>query len=81
MLTKSLALELAPHIRVNAVAPGHVIWPANKNAFSAVEKKKIEEATLLKKHVKPADIAKAALFLAEQNSITGQMIAVDGGRI
>lgn len=81
MLTKSLALELAPRIRVNAVAPGHVIWPLNKNAFSAIEKKKIEAMTLLKKQIKPLDIAKAALFLAEQDAITGQMIAVDGGRV
>lgn len=81
MLTKSLALELAPHIRVNAVAPGHVIWPTNQDAFSAMEKKKIEEMTLLQKQIKPLDIAKAALFLVGAESITGQMISVDGGRI
>lgn len=80
MLTKSLALELAPLVRVNAVAPGHVIWPENKNAFSDTEKKAIEAAMLLQKEVSPADIAETALFLAEQSSITGEMIAVDGGR-
>ena len=81
MLTRSLALELAPTIRVNAVAPGHVIWPENKNAFSDAEKKAILADTLLQKEVSPADIAQTALFLAEQSSITGQMIAVDAGRI
>lgn len=81
MLTRSLALELAPTIRVNAVAPGHVIWPENKNAFSDAEKKAILDDTLLQKEVSPADIAQTALFLAEQSSITGQMIAVDAGRI
>ncbi|MCX7124520.1 MAG: SDR family oxidoreductase, partial [Gammaproteobacteria bacterium] len=74
-------LELAPTIRVNAVAPGHVIWPENKNAFSDAEKKAILADTLLQKEVSPADIAQTALFLAEQSSITGQMIAVDAGRI
>lgn len=81
MMTKALALELAPKIRVNAVAPGHVMWPTNKKAFSMSEKKTIEAATLLQKKISPDDIAKTALFLAEQASITGQMIAVDGGRL
>ena len=80
MLTQSLALELAPHIRVNAIAPGHVIWPINQKAFSKSEKKAIESSILLKKNVRPDDIAAGALFLATQPAITGQMIAVDGGR-
>lgn len=80
MLTQSLALELAPDIRVNAVAPGNVIWPEGVNEKSDVEKKAIIEATLLKKQVSPQDIAETALFLARQSSITAQTIAVDGGR-
>lgn len=80
MLTQSLAMELAPEIRVNAVAPGHVIWPENTDAFSATEKAKIMEETFLKKNVDPKDIANTALFLAQQPSITGQMICVDAGR-
>jgi len=80
MLTKSLAIELAPPIRVNGVAPGHVVWPENKNAFSDAEKKAIEAAVLLQKEIRPVDIAQTALFLAEQTSITGEVIAVDGGR-
>lgn len=80
MLTQSLALELAPDIRVNAVAPGNVIWPEGINEKSDAEKKAIIEATLLKKQISPDDIAQAALFLAEQSAITGQTIRVDGGR-
>ncbi len=81
MLTKSLALELAPAIRVNAVAPGSVIWPENENTYSEAQKQAILTATLLKKQVNPSDIAKTALFLAQQTSITGQMIHVDAGRL
>ena len=80
MLTKSLALELAPVIRVNAIAPGHVIWPENKHAFSEAEKRVVLSETALQKEISPKDIAQTALFLAEQSSITGQMISVDGGR-
>lgn len=81
MLTKSLALELAPHIRVNAVAPGSVIWPENENVIPDAEKKMILKATLLQKQVDPSDIAQTVLFLAQQPSITGQMINVDAGRL
>lgn len=80
MLTKSLAMELAPAIRVNAVAPGNVMWPENENEYSDKKKQAILSATLLQKQVSPNDIAQTALFLAQQNSITGQMIHVDAGR-
>jgi pteridine reductase len=80
MLTQSLASELAPAVRVNAVAPGNVLWPENENVYSDEKKQKILDATLLKKQIKPEDIAQTALFLAQQNSITGQMVCVDGGR-
>ena len=80
MLTKSLAVELAPHIRVNAVAPGHVLWPVNADAFSDQEKKNIMHATPLARAVDPMDIAKAAYFLVENQSITGHTLCVDAGR-
>jgi pteridine reductase len=80
MLTKSLALELAPDVRVNAVAPGNVIWPEGVNEKNDAEKKAIVDATLLKKQISPNDIAEAALFLAGQCAVTGQTIRVDGGR-
>lgn len=80
MLTKSLAVELAPTIRVNAVAPGNVLWPENENAYSDAKKEAILKATLLQKQIKPEDIAETAMFLATQRSVTGQMISVDGGK-
>ena len=80
MLTKSLALELAPTVRVNAVAPGSVIWPEGENEMSDTDKKEILSATWLKKQVSPEDIASAVLFLALHQTITGQTITVDGGR-
>jgi len=81
MLTRSLAVELAPTIRVNAIAPGNVLWPEGKNNYSEEKKQAILSATLLQKQVDLNDIAKAALFLAEHHSITGQTIAVDAGRL
>ncbi len=80
MLTQALALELAPTVRVNAVAPGNVLWPENENTYSDEKKDMLLRATLLQQQVRPEDIASAAFFLATEQSITGQMIAVDGGR-
>lgn len=80
MLTKSLARELGPDIRVNAVAPGAILWPDEKNELSEVIKQQIIEKTCLKRPGKPEDIAETVLFLINQKYITGQVIAVDGGR-
>lgn len=81
MLTKMLAKELGPRIRVNAVAPGAVLWPEKENALSDEEKEKIIAATALKRVGEALDIAKAVLFLVnDAGYITGQVINVDGGR-
>lgn len=81
MLTKSLAKEFAPDIRVNAIAPGAILWPEGENTLSAEAKQKIIDATLLKRAGHPNDIAKTVLFLVRDATyITGQVIAVDGGR-
>jgi pteridine reductase len=78
MLTKALARELAPLIRVNAVAPGPVMWP--EDADEAL-KHKIIDRTLLKQPGSPEDIARAVLFFAsDARYVTGQILAVDGGR-
>ncbi len=78
MLTKSLAKELGPEIRVNAVAPGAIMWPDD---IDEVTKQRIVSHTFLKRKGEPTDIANTILFLIEQtNYITGQIIAVDGGR-
>lgn len=80
MQTKSLARELAPQIRVNAVAPGAIAWPEKANSLNNEIQKKIIEKTLLKRHGDPEFIAQAILALAENSFITGQILKVDGGR-
>ncbi len=82
MVTKTLAKELGPMgIRVNAVSPGAIIWPEGTNALSTKIKKNIIAHTALKRHGDTHAIADAVLFLVEDAGfITGQDIAVDGGR-
>ena len=80
-LTKSLAHELSPEVRVNAVAPGPVQWPENNPQFDEVYRQRVINQTLLKKIGEPQDIAKAVKFLvADAPFITGHVLAVDGGR-
>ena len=80
-LTKSLAHELSPEVRVNAVAPGPVQWPENNPQFDEVYRQRVISQTLLKKIGEPQDIAKAVKFLvADAPFITGHVLAVDGGR-
>ncbi len=79
MLTRALALELGPEIRVNGIAPGPILWP--EGAMNDALKEEIIAKTALKRHGTPGDVARTALFLARDAPyITGQIIAVDGGR-
>ena len=79
MLTRALARELGPAIRVNGIAPGPVLWP--EGAMDEDLKSEIVGKTALKRHGTPEDVARTALFLAKDAPyITGQIIAVDGGR-
>jgi pteridine reductase len=79
MLTKALARELGPHVRVNAIAPGPVMWP--EDGTDRALQKKIIDRTLLKRSGSPEDVARAALFFCtEAPFVTGQIFAVDGGR-
>jgi pteridine reductase len=79
MLTKSLARELAPAVRVNAIAPGPVMWP--EDGMDGALQKKIIERTALKRSGSADDVARAVLFFAsEAPYVTGQILAVDGGR-
>jgi len=79
MLTRSLAKDLAPEIRVNAVSPGAVMWP---DGMDETAKERIIDATLLKRRGKADDIARAVLFLIrDANYMTGQVLTVDGGRL
>lgn len=79
MLTQALALELAPQVRVNGVAPGAILWPATEP--DEAQKQVVIDAIPLKRSGHPLDIAKTVLFLArDADYITGHIIAVDGGR-
>ncbi|MDH5408572.1 MAG: pteridine reductase [Gammaproteobacteria bacterium] len=78
MLTKALAVELGPDVRVNAVAPGAILWPEN---IDEVTKQRIISRTLLKRKGDPSDIAKAILYLIKDAGyMSGQVLTVDGGR-
>ncbi len=79
MLTKSLAREMGPHIRVNAIAPGPVMWP--EDGMDSELQHEIVGKTALKRPGSPEDVARAAVFFAcEAPYVTGQVLAVDGGR-
>ena len=79
-LTRSLARELAPEVRVNGVAPGAVVWPED-GSWDEVTRQRIVSHTLLKRSGDPDDVARAVCYLiAEAPYVTGQIIAVDGGR-
>ncbi len=79
-LTRSLARELAPEVRVNAVAPGPILWPDDAT-FDELSRQRIISHTLLRREGTPEDIAKAVYFLlADATYVTGDTINVDGGR-
>ncbi|TXG86833.1 MAG: pteridine reductase [Rhodocyclaceae bacterium] len=78
-LTRALAVELAPEVRVNAVAPGPILWP-DDGQLDDGSRAEIVRHTLLKREGTPEDIAGAVAFLMSAAYITGQVINVDGGR-
>jgi len=79
-LTRSLARELAPEVRVNAVAPGPILWPEDSQ-FDELSRQRIVSHTPLKREGSPDDIARAVHFLlVDAPYVTGETIAVDGGR-
>ena len=79
-LTRSLARELAPEVRVNAVAPGPILWPDDE-AFNEVSRQRIISHTPLRREGRPDDIAAAVKFLlADALYVTGDTLNVDGGR-
>lgn len=79
-VTRSLARELAPEVRVNAIAPGPILWPDDAS-FDELSRQRIVSQTPLKREGEPDDIAKAVYFLlAEAPYVTGETLRVDGGR-
>src|SRR5674476_1587912 len=80
-LTRGLAQEMAPEVRVNAIAPGVIVWPEGAAWIDEEQRRRIVAHTLLKREGEPDDIARTVAFLIQEAPyITGQIIAVDGGR-
>jgi NAD(P)-dependent dehydrogenase (short-subunit alcohol dehydrogenase family) len=82
-LTRSMALELAPALRVNAVAPGYVITPLQKKEYSQLMLEELSQKIPLKRRAQPEEIGALFAFLASDDAayITGQVFIVDGGEI
>jgi pteridine reductase len=84
-MTRSLAIDLAPDVRVNGVSPGAILWPETGNpggnAYSNEERERIVSQTPLKRTGSPDDIAGAVKYLMfDAPYATGQILAIDGGR-
>ena len=79
-LTRSLAVDLAPNVRVNAVAPGAILWPEDGQESEVGYRENLISQTFLKKQGAPKNIAKAVVFLLSTATYTtGEIIHVDGG--
>ena len=78
-LTKSLAKELAPKVRINAIAPGIILWPED-GGLDEEKKAEIVNKTALGRDGEPDDIASATYLLYKSTYITGQVLKIDGGR-
>ncbi len=80
-MTRSLAIDLAPEVRVNGVSPGAILWPDDGKDYSAEERDRIVLQTPLLRTGTPEDIAGAVKYLLlDAPYVTGQILAVDGGR-
>jgi pteridine reductase len=80
-LTRALALELGPEVRVNGVAPGTILWPDKEDHFTRAEQMRIVGSTPLARVGSPEDVAGAVKYLLfDAPFVTGQILAVDGGR-
>ncbi len=79
MLTKAMACELGPNVRVNAIAPGAILWPEQE--LDEVAKQRIISRTFLKRQGSPDDVVRAVLYLIrDADYVSGEVITVDGGR-
>ena len=81
MLTRALARELAPEVRVNAIAPGSILWPEGEDDADAATRDAIVNATPLRRRGEPDDITATLLYLVRDAPfVTGEVVTVDGGR-
>jgi len=80
-LTKSMALELAPKVRVNAVAPGYVLTPMQRAEYSEEMLEAVNQKIPLRRHAKPEEVAGLFAFLASEDAayLTGSVLVIDGG--
>jgi pteridine reductase len=79
-MTRALALDLAPEVRVNGVAPGAVLWPGDGKPYA--DQEALLARTPLRRSGSPEDVAGAVLWLVRDAPfVTGQVLAVDGGRV
>ena len=81
MLVKSLALEMAPEVRVNGIAPGAILWPENSNAEKSGYQQSVLDKIPLQRIGSPESITQSVVFLLTNDYITGEIIKVDGGRL
>ena len=81
LLTKSMALELAPDVRVNCICPGYVLTPMQKAEYTPEMLAKVNDGIPMKRHAEPSEIGALYAFLASEESkyITGADIRIDGG--
>jgi meso-butanediol dehydrogenase / (S,S)-butanediol dehydrogenase / diacetyl reductase len=82
-LTKSMAIELAPRVRVNAVAPGYVLTPMQRAEYSDAMLDEVNQKIPMGRHAKPEEIAGLFAYLASDDAayVTGQVFTIDGGEI
>ena len=80
-LTRSMALELAPKVRVNAVAPGYVVTPMQRAEYSNAMLDAVNQKIPLRRHAQPEEVAALFAFLASDDAayLTGQVYVIDGG--
>ena len=81
MLVKSLALEMAPQVRVNGIAPGAILWPENDDSAHPGQQQAILKKIPLQETGSPESITQTIMFLLTNSYVTGEVIRVDGGRL
>ena len=80
MLTRVMALDLAPAVRVNGIAPGAILWPEGAGGQDQAARERILARTPLARLGDPEDIADAVIYFARSRFVTGEILRIDGGK-